>query len=94
MPGPKLDGGVLTVSDPDRTYCVYAYSAEQGPALEALVSAAVEAGGAGDEQPPKKESTSQADSENIALTGRYLNRLVAHLAGATPAEKGSRGRRP
>lgn len=47
MPGLKLEGGVLTVNNPDQTYRVYSYSAEQEPALEALVAAALAAGGSG-----------------------------------------------
>jgi hypothetical protein len=47
MPGLKLDGGVLTVNNPDKTYRVYGYSAEQQPPLETLVAAALAARGAG-----------------------------------------------
>lgn len=47
MPGLKLDGGVLTVNNPDKTYRVYGFSPEQGPALETLVAAALATRSAG-----------------------------------------------
>jgi hypothetical protein len=47
MPGLTADGGVLTINNPDKTYRVYGHSAEQGPALEALVAAALAARGSG-----------------------------------------------
>lgn len=47
MPGLKLDSGILTINSPDKTYRVYGFSAEQQPALEELVAAALAARGAG-----------------------------------------------
>jgi hypothetical protein len=39
LPGMKVDSGVLTIDNPDKTYNVFSFAPEQRPALEALVTA-------------------------------------------------------